>query len=530
MNLLRSAIAHVRSFSNPTPPESPSTTTTENAGTDVADAETPSPSQRQVPTPIEEEQAGINADATPPLPRTPEKRRDVMQTDDVSSDTTIVAADDVETASEKRRRKRREKEARQRQRRSGGGNGTPWRERGEEEGVSRQGQALAGSEHGAVVNEDDNPRVESRVEVGDAGDDSLHQAVKADDDSKAIRVTVREVEVGEEEEEDDDLDGQSTAEEQRLVDQASDFVPKRNERNVNHSEPQLVDPTGHNETDHDGLVDPTPPAPQLVDTPSTGEPKRTKHDSRRSAERALADRTNENSPSQTTTPTIKQLYPKHGLGPTIEIPSKPEHSFIIDSLDPPAPPTTTQPSLPSQPLPNLPRSLDTLQTTNFTDPFRAAHMSAAAHNLLSDRLWRAVQLANYFYSPPARKPAIVVKLPPTFQSTSPRQQRLAQLANRPPPPRRYQAAVEEGVASFLSRTRKNGAGHREMNRFTRANRDMAFYLQTSLALERVVTKREMFEMFEASYGRGEEEGVDWRVDVIGLGVMFDGGDSWRRIV
>lgn len=73
------------------------------------------------------------------------------------------------------------------------------------------------------------------------------------------------------------------------------------------------------------------------------------------------------------------------------------------------------------------------------------------------------------------------------------------------------------MASFLSRTRKKGAGFREMNKFTRANRDMALYLQTSLALERVVTKREGFEMFEASYGRGGEEGVGWRVDMIGLG-------------
>lgn len=86
------------------------------------------------------------------------------------------------------------------------------------------------------------------------------------------------------------------------------------------------------------------------------------------------------------------------------------------------------------------------------------------------------------------------------------------------------------MASFLSRTRKNDAGYREMNKFTKANRDMAGYLQTSLALERVVTKTEMFEMFAASYGKGGEEGVDWRVDMRGLGVVFDGGDSWRRIV
>jgi hypothetical protein len=30
-------------------------------------------------------------------------------------------------------------------------------------------------------------------------------------------------------------------------------------------------------------------------------------------------------------------------------------------------------------------------------------------------------------------------------------------------------------------------------------------------------------MFEGSYGRGGEEGVDWKVDLIGLGVLFDGG-------
>lgn len=314
------------------------------------------------------------------------------------------------------------------------------------------------------------------------------------------------------------------AEEQRLF--------NLNERNAIHSEPRLVDPTSNNATEDDELVKPTFPEPQLVDSPSTGEPERVEHDPRRLAQRLLAAHANKKSPSQTTIPTINQLYPKHGLGPTIEIPSKPERRFTIDNLDPPLPPTTTPPSLPLQPLPNLPKSLDALQAADFTDPPRAAHMSAAADNLLADRLWRTVQFANYFYSPPARKPAIVVIFPPTFHSMNPRQQRLAQLAIRPPPPQYWQEAVEKGVASFLSRTRKNdaGAGYREMNMFTEANRGMAFYLQTSLALERVVTKREMFEMFEASYGKGGEEGVDWRVDMIGLGVVFDGGDSWRRTV
>ena len=89
------------------------------------------------------------------------------------------------------------------------------------------------------------------------------------------------------------------------------------------------------------------------------------------------------------------------------------------------------------------------------------------------------------------------------------------------------------MAAFLDRTKKkhddDGAGYREVDRFTRANRDMAFYLHPSLCLERVVTRRELFEMFEASYGRGGEDGVDWRVDLIGLGVLFDGGDSWRGV-
>ncbi|GAB7334257.1 hypothetical protein MBLNU13_g06296t1 [Cladosporium sp. NU13] len=227
---------------------------------------------------------------------------------------------------------------------------------------------------------------------------------------------------------------------------------------------------------------------------------------------------------------LPPLYPKDGLGPTIETPSKPEeHRFTIDSLDPPLPPTTTRPSAPSQPLPNLPQTLKSLQAVDLTDPFRAAHMSATVHNILTDRLWRTVQFANYFYSPPRRRPAIIVNLPPaSSQSMSPRQQRLAQLAKRPPPPPHFQAAVEKGVSSFLSRTKQND--HVEMNKFTRANRDMACYLQISLALERVVTKRELFDWFEASYGMGGEVGVDWRVDMIGLGVVFDGGDDWRSVV
>jgi len=540
VNLLHRATAHVRSFSNPTPPESPSTITTpgENAGTDVADTTTPTQPQ-DLTNPPDGEPAGINADTAPPLPHTPENRRDVMQTDDAASDTTIVAADDVETASERRRRKRREKEARQRQRRSGGGDGTPGREREEEdEGVSGQRQALAGSGGGAVVNEggggagggdggnerrgededvslgggalpgsgngavlneEGSPRVESRGEVGDARVDPSNQikTLKADDDGKATRLVVQELEVGEEEE--DDRDGKNTA---------SDFEPQRNERDATHSEPQLVDPPTSNKTEHDELVKPTLPEPQVVDSPSTSEPERTKHDPRRSAQRLLAASTNKKSPSQTTIPTIKQLYPKHGLGPAIKPPSKPQHRFTIDSLNPPLPPTTTQPSAPSQPCPNLPESLKALQAADLADSLRAAHMSILVHNVLADRLWRTVQFANYFYTPPARNPAIVVRLPPTFHSMSPRQQRLARLAARPPPPPHYRAAVEEGVASFLSRTRKIDAEYREMNKFTRANRDMAGYLQTSLALERVVTKREMFEMFEASYGKGGEEGVD----------------------
>lgn len=516
-NLLRSASAHVRSFSNPTPPESPSTTTTAPGENAETNADTTSTQQRQPSAPLREAQGGIDADTAPSLPETPEARRDVMQTD-ASSETTVVA-DDVETASEKKRRRRREKEARQkRNRRSDPPRGLERSENqgeGEDEGVSMQGGASAGSGDGAVA-ENDGPRVENLAEVDGARVNSSRQiqTVKADDDGKGIRVVVKEVEVEDDDDDDrqDDREGETTVAEQRVVNGASDLEP---ERDATHSEPRLVVPTSNNE------LEPTHPEPEVVDSPRIREPERTQHDPRRSSRRLSTLRT-QKPPSQTA-PTIKQLYPNYGLGRTIETPSKSEeHTFVIDSLDPPLPPTTMQPSAPSQPLPNLPKCLVALQAADLADPLRAAHMSATAHNVLADRLWRTVRMANYFYSPPVRKPAIIVALP---QAKGSGQQRSARLVTRPsPPPQHHRAAVEKGVASFLSRTRKNDSSDRgEMNKFTRANRDMAFLLHPSLALERVVTKRELFDMFEGSYGRGGEEGVDWKVDLIGLGVLFDGG-------
>lgn len=234
-------------------------------------------------------------------------------------------------------------------------------------------------------------------------------------------------------------------------------------------------------------------------------------------------------------PTPKQLYPKDGLGPTIETPSESFHPFIIDSLDPPPPPptinTTTQPSTLLQPCPYFPASLAKLHENDLADPLRAAYMSATAHTVLADRLWRTVSLANYFSFD--RKPASIA-FTPNFPSMTPSQQRSTLLSQQrnsdrrailAPPPSR--AAVEMAVASFLSRV-KNSSEKREMeNRFTKANRDMGLLLHKAIVEERLVTRRVLFEMFAESYhGRGGgEEWVNCKMDAWGLGAMF-GGRGW----
>jgi hypothetical protein len=403
-----------------------------------------------------------------------------------------------------------------------------------DEGVSLGSPALPGSGDVAVAEGDDR-RVESQVEPdAEAGERQVQvERMGGDDDgddkAPLMVTTVRELDNDEEEEEEEeeggqnDHEGEGTTEEVRLVDQASDIEPPPNEQDPTHPEPQLVSPiTSAVEPERD---EPSPSyaESQLADLATNNfEPsERTEHDPKRSAQPIATLRTNIPLPPQTT-PTIKQLYPKDGLGATIELTSNTEHRFIIDSLDPPTA-TTTQQRAVEPPCPEFPESLAKLQEADLADTVRAGHMSTTAHKVLADRLWRTVAFANYFSD---RQPTSS-DLPPGSQSISLGQQRFgcpvpgskSTGASRPSP--LHQAAVENAVLLLLSRT-KNDSEHLTMNKFTRANRAMAMLLHAALAEERVVTRKDLFEMFAETYGRGGEEGVNWRVDLTELGVLFDG--------
>jgi hypothetical protein len=205
-------------------------------------------------------------------------------------------------------------------------------------------------------------------------------------------------------------------------------------------------------------------------------------------------------------PAIKQLYPKNGLGPTIELPSEPSHPFLIDNLDSLHTTPKPKPAL-NQPCPNFPESLSKFQEADLADPLRAAYMSATAHSVLADRLWRTVRFANYFL--PDRAPPGIA-LPQKFESSQ-------------------REAVENAVSEFLGRVKNDGFEERRvMNRLTQANRTMASRLHSYLMLEMKMTRGHLFQMYVQSYGRGDEEGVDLEVDVRELGALFDGGGRGVR--
>ena len=159
-------------------------------------------------------------------------------------------------------------------------------------------------------------------------------------------------------------------------------------------------------------------------------------------------------------------------------------------------------------------------------------MAALSHSVLADRLWRAVVSANYFFIPGGNHAASNSNMLPLPQSKSRMARRriykaLAQeskeamgAAGRSLPFPFQKAAVEKGVVVFLSRVRT--CSEELMDNFTRANREMGLRLHEGVVKGRVVGRKELFEMFAECYGRGGEEGVDWRVDLMGLGVLFDG--------
>lgn len=342
-----------------------------------------------------------------------------------------------------------------------------------------------------------------------------------------------------------------------LVSPASAVEPKRDERPPSYPESQLVESTTNNfepveRTEHDPtdpesrLLNPTSiaepqrderppshPESQLPDvTPNIIKPVRTKDDPRCSAYRIATFRTNKSPPSQTI-PTIKQLYPKTGLGQTIDIPSNSEHKFIIDNLDSPntTPTQQKQRALEQrQPCLKFPERLAKLQEADFADPLRAAYMSATAHKVLADRLWRVVKSANYFF--PDQKLAVNTASPPGLQCMNPRQPRLSvpiqgsklRSAKRPLPSPSHRLVVENAVRWFLDRTRNDSEGYFAVrNEFTWANRGMALRLHEALVEKRVVMRRELYGMFVESYGGGEEGVECVVVDMEGLGVLFD----WR---
>jgi hypothetical protein len=143
---------------------------------------------------------------------------------------------------------------------------------------------------------------------------------------------------------------------------------------------------------------------------------------------------------------------------------------------------------------------------DLADPLRAAYMSATAHSVLADRLWRTVRFANYFL--PDRAPPGIA-LPQKFESSQ-------------------RKAVENAVSEFLRRTMNDGSEERRvMNRLTQANRTMASLLHSYLMLEMKMSRGDLFHMYVQSYGRGGEEGVDCKVDIVELGALFDGGG--RRV-
>ena len=145
-------------------------------------------------------------------------------------------------------------------------------------------------------------------------------------------------------------------------------------------------------------------------------------------------------------------------------------------------------------------------------------MSASAHRVLADRLWRTVVFANYFSdSTPAD-----IELPRDFQSLSIAQQRFGVVvqeskligASRPMPSR--QAAVENAVLLFLSRTEMRDSTEL-MNDLTRANRNMALRLHSRLVEERLVTPGELYGMFIESY---EFDGDSRVEEFVGLEALF----------
>lgn len=299
-------------------------------------------------------------------------------------------------------------------------------------------------------------------------------------------------------------------EEQRPIDiTTSDIEPQRDERPPSHPESQL---------------------PNL--TPNIIKPKRTAQNPRRSAYRIATLRTNKPPPPQSIS-TIKQLYPKAGLGPTIETPSESETKFIIDTLDSPntTPTQQKQRALEQQPCLKFPESLAKLREVDFADPLRAEYMSATAHKVLADRLWRIVRSANYFF--PDQKLAVNIALPPGLHCMNPRQQRLSvpvqgsklKSAKRPLPSPSQQLVVENAVRWFWDRTRNDSEEYfAVMHEFTWANRAMGLRLHEALVKKRVVRRKELYGMFVESYGGGMER-AECVVDMEGLGCCLIGGGT-----
>jgi hypothetical protein len=396
----------------------------------------------------------------------------------------------IETQSEKRRRRRREKVVRQKERKrrlslaeqAGGADGE---DEGVDEGVPIIGHTLV-LENVILADVEDDLGSESPVDVDveaerqqqteEVGPDGEASHV-VQHDSEALHVAAQVVE-----EDYGNVGEANTTEPQRLLDPTSDNEVARNER-----EPTILKPRVEQ-------------ADNLHDAPS---------------QRSVTSPTDQ-------TPTTSQMPPKFGLGPSIEMPCPSEHRFIIDSLDPP----TTQRCAIEMTCPEFPGSLAKLQDADLADSFRAGHMAASAHGVLADRLWRAVIFANYFSdSTPAE-----IDLPRDFQSMTYGQQRFGVLVqesklicgSRPLPS--HQAEVENAVLDFLRRAKQDSA--ELVDDCTRANKSMALRLHSSLMEGRVVTRKELYEMFIDSYGGEHERAArSWTVEGTGLEALFDDGSA-----
>jgi len=417
--------------------------------------------------------AGIKATISPEF-STYEEHTEMIHAD-TSLENTTLDEQYTETWSEKRRRKRREKGARQRERKRLSnnleqvdivGSSEDDEEDGEDQGVLLEGYTLLGSQDTAGV--ENGQGAESQIEADDEIDP--HEIEEAANGGEISHVVSEVTEDSQNHEEG------TTTEMHRPSAHASNDKTQRNECDDRTLESQV---------------------------------KQT--DSFHAAR----------SHSSTTTPITSQFCPKYGLGPIIEMPPSSQHRFIVDGLGPP----TTQRCAMQMTCPEFPESLARLQDADLADSFRAGHMSASAHRVLADRLWRTIIYANYFSdSIPAD-----IELPQDFQSMSLEQQRFGVLVqeskligtSRPLPS--YQAAIENAVLHFLTRTKQDSA--LLMNEFTRANRDMALRLHVRLVEELVMTRHELYKMFIDSYGRRDKGGMRCSVVFTGLEVLFDKGGS-----